>query len=318
MLRYTLKRLLTSLPTLLAISLVVFIILALAPGDPLAEFAANPLLTPEIRENIRISLGLDQPIHIRYVKWLIAFMQGDMGYSFTSRSPVNELILQRLPTTLWIVGLAYLFSVLLAGPIGVISAVKRFSWIDQFVTTFSLLGFSLPTFLTGLLLILVFSVWLNWLPSIYSSTIEIHNWANLKQQIVQSLMPILVITLYQSAILMRFIRASVLDELPHEYVRTAFAKGLTKIAVIKYHILRNAMIPVVTLVALDIPSIFTGALVTEQIFRVPGIGALLVDSIYRSDTPVVMAITFIYAILIVVFNLLADITYGLLDPRVRY
>ena len=318
MLRYTLKRLLTSLPTLLAISLVVFTILALAPGDPLAEFAANPLLTPEIRENIRISLGLDQPIHIRYIKWLTAFVQGDMGYSFTSRSPVNELILQRLPTTLWIVGLAYLFSVLLAGPIGVISAVKRFSWIDQLVTTFSLLGFSLPTFLTGLLLILVFSVWLNWLPSIYSSTIEIYSWATLKQQVVQSLMPILVITLYQSAILMRFIRASVLDELPHEYVRTAFAKGLTKMAVIKYHILRNAMIPVVTLVALDIPSIFTGALVTEQIFRVPGIGALLVDSIYRSDTPVVMAITFIYAILIVIFNLLADITYGLLDPRVRY
>ena len=318
MLRFLLKRLLTSLPTLLVISLVIFTILALAPGDPLGEFASNPAITAEVRENIRRSLGLDEPIHIRYFKWLFAFIQGDMGYSFTSRSPVLELILQRLPTTLGIVGSAYLISALIALPLGIISAVKRYSWIDQFATTFAFLGFSLPTFLTGLLFILVFSVWLNWLPSIYSSTLEVNSWDNIQEQFAQSLMPILVIALYQSAVLMRFIRASVLDELPQEYVRTAYAKGLTELAVIQRHILRNALIPVVTLVALDIPSIFTGALVTEQIFRVPGIGALLVESIYRSDTPVVMAITFIYAILIVIFNLLADLTYSFLDPRVRY
>ena len=318
MIQYLSKRLLTAIPTLIAISIVIFTILALAPGDPLGEFASNPAITAEVRENIRRSLGLDQPIYIRYWKWIGAFIKGDMGYSFTSRSPVLSLILQRLPTTLWVVGLAYLFSVAIALPLGIISAVKRYSWIDQLVTTFSFLGFSLPTFLTGLLLILIFSVQLNWLPSIYDSTLQVTSWISFGEQIKQSILPICVLALYQSAVLMRFIRSSILDEFPQEYVRTAYAKGLKKFTILKNHILRNAMIPVVTLVALDIPAIFTGALVTEQIFRVPGIGALLIESIYRSDTPVIMAITFIYAILIVIFNLIADLTYGFLDPRVRY
>jgi peptide/nickel transport system permease protein len=318
MYHYLFKRLLVFIPTLTAISLVIFTILALAPGDPLGEFASNPAITAEVRENIRRSLGLDQPIHIRYIKWILAFFRGDMGYSFTSRSPVSELILQRLPTTLWVVGSAYLLSILIAIPLGIISAIKRYSWIDRLVTTVSFLGFSLPTFLTGLLFILIFSVQLNWLPSIYNSTLEVTDWQSLQEQFAQSLMPICVLAFYQAAVLMRFVRSSILDELPQEYVRTAYAKGLSEFGVLRNHILRNALIPVVTLVALDIPAIFTGALVTEQIFRVPGIGALLVESIYRSDTPVVMAITFIYAILIVIFNLIADLTYSFLDPRVRY
>lgn len=318
MLQYLIKRLLISIPTLLAISIVIFTILALAPGDPLGEFASNPAITAEVRENIRRSLGLDRPIYIRYFKWAWSFLLGDMGYSFTSRSPVLALILQRLPTTLWVVGSAYLLSVLIALPLGIISAIKRYSWLDRLVTTFAFLGFSLPTFLTGLLFIMIFSVQLNWLPSIYNSTLQVTNWESLGQQIKQSLLPIFVLALYQSAVLMRFIRSSILDELPQEYVRTAYAKGLSKFAILKNHILRNALIPVITLIALDIPAIFTGALVTEQIFRVPGIGALLIESIYRSDTPVVMAITFIYAVLVIIFNLLADLTYGLLEPRVRY
>ena len=307
-----------SIPTLLAISVVIFTILALAPGDPLGEFASNPNITAEVRENIRRSLGLDQPIYIRYFKWIWAFIQGDLGYSFTSRSPVLELILQRLPNTLWIVGLAYIFSVLIALPLGLISAVKRFSWLDNLVTTIAFLGYSLPTFFTGLLLIIIFSVQFNWLPFIYDSTLKVTNWQSFVAQIKQSIMPITVLALYQTAILMRFIRSSVIEQLNQEYVRTAYAKGLTKFGVIKNHILRNAMIPVVTLIALDIPGIFTGALVTEQVFRVPGIGALLIESISRNDTPVVMAITVIYAILIVIFNLIADLSYSWLDPRVRY
>lgn len=318
MLHFLTKRLLVAIPTLIAISLVIFTILALAPGDPLGEFAANPAITAEVRENIRRSLGLDQPIPIRYLKWNLAFFRGDMGYSFTSRSSVSELILQRLPTTLWIVGSAYVLSIIIAVPCGVIAAIRRYSWLDYLVTTLSFFGFSLPTFLTGLLFILIFSVQLNWLPSIYNSTLEITGWDSLQQQIAQSLMPICVLAFYQAAVLMRFVRAAILDELPQEYVRTAYGKGLSEFGVLKNHILRNALIPVVTLVALDIPAIFTGALVTEQIFRVPGIGALLVESIYRSDTPVVMAITFIYAILIVIFNVIADLTYSFLDPRVRF
>ena len=318
MTKYFINRLLISIPTLIAISIVIFAILALAPGNPMGEFATNPAITPEVRENIRRSLGLDQPIYIRYFKWASSFLRGDMGYSFTSRSPVLSLILQRLPTTLWVVGLAYLLGVLIAFPLGIISALKRYSLTDQAITTFAFLGFSLPTFFTGILFIIIFSVKLNWLPFIYNSTLEVTDWESFIAQVKQTIMPVCVLALYQSAILMRFIRSSVLEELNQEYVRTAYAKGLRRLAVIKNHVLRNAMIPVVTLVALDIPTIFTGALITEQVFRVPGIGALLIESIYRSDTPVVMAITFIYAILIVVFNLIADLTYGLLDPRVNY
>ncbi len=318
MVAYWSKRLLISLPTLIAISVVIFTILALAPGDPLGEFASNPAITEEVRQNIRHSLGLDQPVYIRYFKWIWAFIRGDLGYSFTSRSPVFDLIVQRLPTTLWIVGSAYILSILIAFPLGIISAIKRYSLLDRMTTTFAFLGFSLPTFLTGLLFIVIFSVQLKWFPFIYNSTLKVTNLATLIEQIKQSIMPVCVLALYQSAVLMRFLRSSLLDELPQDYVRTAYAKGVSQFGVLKRHVLRNAMIPVVTLIALDIPTIFTGALVTEQVFRVPGIGALLIESIYRSDTPVVMAITFIYAILIVIFNVVADLTYSFLDPRVRY
>ncbi len=318
MTRYLINRLLISIPTLIAISAVVFFVLALAPGDPMGEFASNPSITAEVRENIRRSLGLDQPIYIRYFKWAWAFLRGDLGYSFTSRSPVIELILQRLPTTLWVVGSAYLLSVLIAFPLGVISALKRYSLLDQLVTTFAFLGFSLPTFFTGLLFIIIFSVQFDWLPFIYNSTLQVTDFSSFIAQLKQSIMPVCVLALYQAAVLMRFIRSSVLDQLNQDYVRTARAKGLSPTAVLNGHILRNALIPVVTLIALDIPTVFTGALITEQVFRVPGIGALLIESIYRSDTPVVMSITFIYAILIVAFNLIADILYGVLDPRVRY
>lgn len=316
--QYLIKRLAFSIPTLIVISIIIFLILALAPGDPMSEFATNPSITEEVRENIRKSLGLDQPIYIRYFKWIFAFITGDMGYSFTSRSPVSTIILQRLPTTLWVVGVAYILGIIIAFPLGIISVIKRFSWIEQGITTFSLLGFSLPTFFTGLVLIIIFNVQLGWLPSFYNSTLRVHNFSSFIEQIKQSIMPIMVLAFYQSAMLMRFIRSAILDEVNEEYVKTAYAKGLSYFAVFKDHIIRNAMIPVVTLIALDIPAIFTGALITEQVFRVPGIGSLLIDSIYRSDTPVVMAITFIYAILIVIFNLIADLTYGWLDPRVRY
>ncbi|VXD19207.1 Oligopeptide transport system permease protein AppB [Planktothrix serta PCC 8927] len=318
MTRYLINRILTSIPTLIAISLVVFLILALAPGNPMGEFATNPSITPEVRENIRRSLGLDQPIPIRYLKWVFAFLQGDLGYSFTSRSPVLDLILQRLPTTLWIMGLAYLLAVLLAFPLGIISALKRYSVLDQIITTVSFIGFSLPTFFTGLLFIIVFSVQLKWFPFIYNSTLKVTNLQTFWQQIQQSIMPVCVLGFYQAAILMRFIRSSFLEQLNQNYVRTAYAKGLPKLNVINGHILRNALIPVVTLIALQIPGLFAGSLVTEQVFRIPGIGALLIDSIFRSDTPVIMGITMVYAILVVLFNLLADLLYGFLDPRVQY
>jgi len=318
MYKYFLKRILIAVPTLIAISMVIYLVLALAPGDPLGEFANSPSITPEVRENIRRALGLDQPIYIRYFKWATAFLTGNMGYSFVSPLPVRSLILQRLPTTLWVVGIAYLLSIAVAFPLGIISALKRYTWIDNLATTLAFAGFSIPPFFTGLLFILLFSVTLGWLPFIYDSTLQVKDFGSAIAQVKQSLMPILVLSLFQTAVLMRYIRAAIIEQLSMDYVRTAYAKGLSSAQVIFRHVLRNALIPVVTLIALDIPSVFTGALVTEQVFRVPGIGSLLIDSIVRSDTPVVMSITFIYAILIVVFNLIADLLYGVLDPRIRY
>jgi peptide/nickel transport system permease protein len=307
------RRSLQSLPTLILISMVVFGILALAPGDPLGQLAANPDVPPQVRQRILHQFGLDQPIPIRYVKWAEAFLRGNWGYSFESHVQVNRLILQRLPTDLWVIGSAYLFAVLLAIPIGVLSAVKQYSWLDQAATTLAFIGFSLPTFFTGILFIIVFSIRLRWLPFIYS--IEVHSpgaW------VAQAIMPVAVLALFQGAALMRFVRSSMLDNITLDYVRTARAKGLPAWKVVVRHVLRNGLIPVITLLALGVPAIFTGAVVTEQIFRVPGIGSLLISSIENSDTPVVMAITFVYAILVVVFNLLADVLYGLLDPTITY
>jgi peptide/nickel transport system permease protein len=310
---YIVRRLTSALPTLIFISMIVFAILALAPGDPLAQFAANPDIPPEVRENIRHQLGLDQPVAVRYVKWATAFLYGDWGYSFASRIPVSRLILQRLPTDLWVVGSAYLVAVILAIPVGVLSAVKQYSLFDQIATTCAFIGFSLPTFFTGIVLILIFSVRLHWLPFIFNATVT-----DPVVIVKQAVMPVAVLALFQSAGLMRFVRSSVLDNVGQDYVRTAQAKGLPRRTVIIRHVLRNGLIPVVTLLALGLPAVFTGAVITEQIFRVPGIGSLLITSIQNSDTPVVMVITFVYAILVVLFNLVADIIYGVLDPRIKY
>jgi len=314
---YLLRRILISVPTLLAISLVIFLILELAPGDPLSELANNPSISEAVRENIRRSFGLDQPLPVRYVKWLGSLIRGDLGYSFNSRSPVSELILQRLPTTLAVVGVAYLISIVLAFPLGVFSALKRYSGLDQTVTTIAFIGISLPPFFTGLLFIILFSVQLDWFPFIYDSTLQVRGWSSLLAQIRQSVLPIAVLVLFQTAVLMRFMRSSVTEQLNQNYVQTAYAKGLSGFKVIWIHVLRNALIPVVTLIALDVPTVFTGALITEQVFRIPGIGALLVDSIFRNDTPVVLAITIVYAVLVVLFNLVADLLYAVLDPRVQ-
>jgi peptide/nickel transport system permease protein len=316
--KYVIRRILISIPTLLVISLVVFAIIALAPGDPLAQFAANPAVPPEVRANIRHSLGLDQPWPVRYVKWLWSLLHGDLGYSFASRIPVIQLIQQRLPNTLAVLGVSYVLSVIFAIPIGVFSAVRRYTVFDHLVTALAFVGFSVPTFFSGVLLIIIFSIKLHWFPFIYDSTLVVHDFPTLIAQIKQSIMPITVLLLFQTATLVRYVRAEMLEHLPQDYVRTAWAKGLRPPVVIGRHVLRNSLIPVITLVALGVPSVFAGAVITEQIFRVPGIGDLLIRSIENSDTPVVVAVTFIYAVLVVVFNLIADLLYGLVDPRIRY
>jgi peptide/nickel transport system permease protein len=316
--RYLVRRLLTAIPTLLLISFVLYAILSLAPGDPLSQFAANPAVPPEVRDNIRRSLGLDLPWPVRYVKWLIALAQGNWGFSFGSRMQVWDLIKLRIPSTLAVVGVAYIVSLAIALPIGILSAIKQYSIFDHVSTTFAFIGFSVPTFFTGLLMIIILSVKLQWLPFIYDSTLQVRDLGSLGAQVKQSIMPIAVLGLFQAATFVRYTRASMLENLPQDYVRTARAKGLAETSVINRHVVRNSLIPVVTLIALSAPTVFSGALITEQIFRVPGIGALLITSIQNNDIPVIMAITFTFSFLIVVFNVVADLMYGVLDPRIRY
>lgn len=316
--RYILRRVLTAIPTLIAISMVIFTILALAPGDPLSDLALNPSVPPEVRQHIRKSLGLDDPIPVRYARWASSMFRLDFGYSFRTRAPVSDLLRDRILTTLYISGTAFIIALLIAIPIGVLSAVKQYSVFDNVATTLAFIGFSLPTFCTGLFFILLFTIKLGWLPSIYRTTIDMNGVAGVWAHIKQAIMPIAVLALFQAATFMRFVRASMLESIHQDYVRTARSKGLSERSVIGKHALRNALIPVVTIVALALPGVITGAVITEQIFRVPGMGSLLITSIGNNDTPVVMAITFLFSILVVLFNLIADIVYGILDPRIKY
>ena len=316
--RYIVRRLLVAVPTLIAISFVVYVILALAPIDPLSSFGADPRVPPEVRERIRESLGLDQPWYVRYVLWLKSVLTGDFGYSFMSHSPVIELIWQRLPNTLAVVGVAYIVGLVVGVPVGMLSAVRRNSFLDHAISTVTYAGFSVPTFFTGLVLIIVFAVKLHWLPFIYNSNLKVTDLASLGEQFRQSIMPIAVLGVFEAAVLTRYLRAEMLEHLPLDYVRTARAKGLMERFVVVRHVLRNSLIPVVTLVALGIPTVFGGAIVTEQVFHVPGIGELLVRAIGQGDTPVVAAIVMIFAVLVVLFNLIADVLYAMLDPRIKY
>ena len=316
--KYVLRRLVIAVPVMFGISLVLFTILALAPGDPFGELASNPNVPREIAQQLREKFGLDDPLPIRYVRWLSAMVQGDWGFSFVSRIDVDTLILQRLPTSLFVLGSAQLLGLLIALPIGTYSALRPYSIFDQIATTLAFIGFSLPTFFTGLVFILIFSLWLDWLPFIYRADLSATGWRWLWEQARQSIMPVAVLGLFQGATLTRFVRSAVLDVIRLDFVNTARAKGLSEGTTVVKHVVRNALIPVVTLIALQIPAIFTGAVITEQIFRIPGVGSLLIASILANDTPVIMAITFVFSCLVVIFNLVADILYGWLDPRIAY
>jgi len=316
--QYLIRRLLIAIPSLLGISVVLFTILALAPGDPFEELATNPAIPPDVRANLRASLGMDDPIHQRYLNWLFAMLRGEWGYSFVSRVNVDQLILQRLPTTIIVIGAAQLLALCVALPVGVYAATRPYSLFDKIANTLAFVGFSLPTFFTGLLLILLFSITLDWLPFVYRAQIDATGWRWWWEHIRQSIMPVLVLGLFQGAALVRFVRSAVLDVVRLDHVTTARAKGLPESTVTLKHVVRNAMIPVVTLVALQMPIVFGGAIVTEQIFRIPGIGSLLITAILANDTPVIMAVTFVFACLVILFNLIADVLYGWLDPRISY
>lgn len=316
--KYLLRRLAIAVPSIVGISLVLFTILALAPGDPFGELASNPNVPAEVQANLRKQFGLDDPIATRYVRWCKSMLVGDWGFSFASRVDVDTLILQRIPVTLIIIGASQLLALLVALPVGVYAATRPYSLFDQIASTIAFAGYALPTFFTGLLLILVFSIKLDWLPFVYRADIPGTGWPWLWAHIRQSIMPVLVLGLFQGAAWTRYVRSAVLEVIRLDYVTTARSKGLAESVVVVKHVVRNALIPVVTLIALQMPAVFGGAIVTEQIFRIPGIGSLLISAILANDTPVIMAVTFVLSILVILFNLIADVLYGWLDPRISY
>ncbi len=334
MLTFTIRRLVLAVPTLLFISLVIFLLLELAPGDPMAQVPLT--VPPAVKQQMRDALGVGQPVWIAFPKWLYQFMVVEPMYladtlfgtawadgqprmiSWQSRSPIMDIVVQRIPQTLWVVGVAYVVAILIALPIGIYSAYRQYSWFDNAGTFVTMVGFSVPPFFSGVLVIVIFSVWLGWFPSIYDTTHRVTDWDSFVVQLKQMVMPVTVLALQITSQLSRFMRASMLDNLTQDYVRTARAKGLSEKAVVLVHVLRNSLIPVVTVIALGIPSIFGGAIITEQVFKVNGIGQLLITAIQANDLPMVQTLTFIFAVLIVLFNLIADILYGILDPRIRY
>ena len=344
MLTFAVRRLVLAVPTLLFISFVIFMLLQLAPGDPMAQVPLT--VPPEVKEQMRQALGVGEPPLVQYWKWLVQVFwlepkvfidwltrdtallgwlpdtqlyQGELRViSWQTRSPVMDIVIQRIPQTLWVVGMAYVVGILIALPIGIYSAYRQYSVFDQSGTFITMIGFSIPPFFTGPLLIVIFSVQLGWFPSIYDTTHVVNSWDSFVIQLQQMILPVMVLALQTTAQISRYMRASMLDNLNQDYVRTARAKGLSEAVVVTIHVLRNSMIPVITVIALNVPAIFGGAIITENVFKVNGIGQLLITALFANDLPMVMTLTFIFAVLIVLFNLIADILYGLLDPRIRY
>lgn len=322
-----LKRLLASLMSLGLISVISFGLMNLAPGGPMAVYAENPKITAAAKARIIKQMGLDQPAAVRYVLWMKALFRGDLGLSYKTGRPVATEISERLPATLTLMAVSFLISVGIAIPIGIFSATHRNSWADYLVTFGSFIGLSLPTFWFGLLMLLVFSLKLDWFPAggyltpwfnaaDYPGWLQ--PWAVLGEHLRYLVMPALVLGLANIASWSRYMRSSMLEVIHQDYIRTARAKGTPERLVVFKHALRNALTPIITVMALDLPSFFGGAIVTESIFAWPGMGRLFITSVFNRDYQILMGITVITAVLVIGANLLADLVYTVLDPRVKY
>lgn len=339
--RYLIRRLIVAVPLLIGVSLILYFLMRLAPGGPEAVYGQNPHVRAEDLARIREQMGLNDPLHIAYAKWLMQFLSGNMGHSLFTGRPVWTMLLERIPNTVLLMGSSLLLSLVIGVFIGIISALKQYSKFDFAVTTFAFFGYSMPTFWFGILMMMAFAAndytlalggheWTfgQWLPAAgmfsagydgsLGSLVRHPQLAALGDLTRHLVLPVTVLCIVNIASWSRFARSSMLEIIRADYIRMARAKGLSERLVIGKHALRNAMIPIVTIVALAIPSLFAGAVITEQIFAWPGIGRLFIDSLGKSDYPVIMAIMFISATLVVFSNLLADILYAALDPRIRF
>lgn len=317
---YVGRRLAEAVPLLLLITLAVFVVLQLLPGGPLAVYAGDPSLTAEDLELLKAHFGLNDPIPIRYLKWLSTMAQGDLGYSQVTHQPVAIMIGDRLPNTIYLQLVAFVVTLCIAIPVGIISAVRQYSWLDHFATLFAFVGHAVPTFWSGLLVIIIFAVkFREWgLPSLPASGMTtLGTDANLGDRLIHLILPVTVLALFNAAHYTRYVRSSMLDVLHHDYVRTARGKGLAELVLIWRHALKNAALPVITVITLDLPALFSGAVVIESIFAWPGMGRLFLESAARFDYGVLMGVVTISATLVIASTFLADMIYCWLDPRIR-
>jgi peptide/nickel transport system permease protein len=312
--RYLLERAFQALIVLLVVSTLTFAMVSLAPGGPAIMMTMES--TPDQREALARQLGLDQPLPVRYLKWIGAALRADFGRSFGDRRQVNEVILERLPNTLLLGGSALALSLLIGVPAGIISATRRYSLSDHVVTFLSFIGVSIPAFWFAILLILAFTVHLHWLPA--SGLATPGTPFSLADRLAHLVLPALVLATVTLPNLVRFMRSALIEELGQDYVRTARAKGLPERRVLSRHAIRNALIPVVTVLGVLVPRLVGGAVITETIFGWPGMGQLAVASTIGRDYPMVMAITVVVAVVVILSNLLVDLAYGWLDPRITY
>jgi peptide/nickel transport system permease protein len=318
--RYLVRRLLEAVPLLFLITVAVFSVLQLLPAGPLSVYENDPALTAEDLRRLEERFGLHDPIPVRYVKWLGTVLRGDLGYSLVTHQPVGNMIGERLPNTIYLMSIAFVVTLLIALPIGIISAVRQYSWLDHAATMFSFVGYAIPPFWSGLLVIILFSVKLKeWglasLPA--SGMVTLGSDGGLADRVAHLVLPVGVLALFNAAHYTRYVRSSMLEVVHQDYVRTARAKGLVERAIIWRHALKNAALPVVTVIALDLPMLFSGAVVTESIFAWPGMGRLFLESAFRFDYGVLMGVVTVTAALVILSTLLADVIYAWLDPRIR-
>lgn len=316
MIAYATRRLLQIIPLLFGISIVLFAVIQSAPGGPEgALLNSGRFIDPSVIEAYRERLGVDQPVHVQYVRWLTAAVSGDFGTSFSTTRPVAEMIMERLPATLELMGAAFLFAAIVAIFLGVVSAIKQYSWFDHLGTGLSFVGIAMPVFWFALILQLVFGVLLGWLPIAGTETVGA---TSLGDHLLHLVLPTIVLSFNYIAGWSRYLRSSLIGVMRADYVRTARAKGLPERQVIGIHALRNALIPLLSVMALNLSSLFSGAVITETVFAWPGIGRMFVQAMFARDYPLLMGILMLGSLMVIVFNLVADLLYGALDPRIRY
>jgi peptide/nickel transport system permease protein len=312
---FVIRRLLISLPVILLITMIMYLIINLAPGDPIDMLVGQQALTPTEIERIKISLGLHEPIHQRYLNWLGQVAQGNLGFSYLDHQPVLDRIAERLVPTFSLMLFVLLVSYVAAVPIGVISAIRQYTWVDYLATALAFFGISFPNFFSGLVGIYFFSLKLNWFPT--GGLESIGQGFSISDRLYHLLLPGLVLAFREVGVLVRYTRSSMLDVIRQDYVRTARAGGLSEWYVILHHALRNALLPLITMLGLTIPRLFAGVVIIEQIFQWPGMGRLAIEAILSRDYPVLMGLTLCTAVMVLIGNLLADILYGVADPRIR-